>query len=1008
MITINNTIPGLIKNIEVKGNTYQDPNNLTKIISSGIDNGDGTYKMSILSCGENLDNSTLEVGIISSSTGENASASDYLRTKEFVRCNSDTQMYFSNTGKGVDLIFFYDKDKKFIGKTNVGQRSFMTPSNCYYIRYRFVANLVDMVSNRKLQEGTVATPYTPYEETRCDIKLPCQLEKVGDIADRLYFDKEENAWCIDKKNVSDSFDGSENWKQDATNELYTSFLLTGTKFKRALSLLNNYSSYVSNPNFQLMNCVMIGGNDGDLLVMIDKSFLGDDFSVNGFKNKLKTKNLIVKGIAFTSEKIVLPQSEQIKLNSFANKTHIYTISGEVNATVKATVSKSLASTVQANTNEINILSSKIADIEGLKETQDFSYETDKGYLVCKGTQTGVVKDLKIYGKSLNNLENKNNLGIGSASASNNYCVDTGTTKGCSARVEVGKEYTIIRFSNSNRFQICGFENTPENNMNILTIKEYSIGGDATNRHNIVKIKIDSSNVNYIQCYLSNTGENVNCLILEGDHTQNPPQYFEGIASVGNGNEIEVLSNNENYFNFNNFYYKKDSISYEIEDSNTIKVSKINGSSYDYVGFRLKLIPNKKYSIGANLTMSDNCGIGIKDVNGTGLVGDVTMITNKRDFVVPTDGIVEIRFYPTLGTTGNATMVANNIFIKSFENTNNFVKTKQDKKPILFKDTDNTWKPVTELRGIDLNSCDTIENGKLKNRIKKTLLNGVENYVSDAVVNQVKTIAFALNITDRKVDVNRDNIISDKFKTLGVNFTSDEEGIFGYGGGSGFVIRINRDRLETQDIQGFKKWLQLNNVTIIYELSQEIVYEVNPLDLESYDNETMILFGSGVIAPYASWKITSHAANIIKNQGQRLTRLENDFYKYTVIQNRIMLDSRYAADNATFKIDTSIYSSNNVTASNLHASICEVKETHQDIKYDFDLYKLIKRNILVGKDNYDRAWMEECITFYWMDFKISDQMHAELNEIIENQYNPPVDMTPIEPPMEDVVEEIPQA
>src|SRR5699024_2624856 len=54
MLTINNTIDGAIQDIEIKGNTVQDPDNLADIKSVGELQEDGTYKMSILSCGKNL------------------------------------------------------------------------------------------------------------------------------------------------------------------------------------------------------------------------------------------------------------------------------------------------------------------------------------------------------------------------------------------------------------------------------------------------------------------------------------------------------------------------------------------------------------------------------------------------------------------------------------------------------------------------------------------------------------------------------------------------------------------------------------------------------------------------------------------------------------------------------------------------------------------------------------------------------------------------------------------
>src|SRR5699024_5129547 len=47
---------GAIQDIQILGNTVQDPNNLADIKSVGVLQEDGTYKMSILSCGKNLFN----------------------------------------------------------------------------------------------------------------------------------------------------------------------------------------------------------------------------------------------------------------------------------------------------------------------------------------------------------------------------------------------------------------------------------------------------------------------------------------------------------------------------------------------------------------------------------------------------------------------------------------------------------------------------------------------------------------------------------------------------------------------------------------------------------------------------------------------------------------------------------------------------------------------------------------------------------------------------------------
>lgn len=99
-----------------------------------------------------------------------------------------------------------------------------------------------------------------YREDKEELLLPCQLEKIGDSTDRLYYDKEEKAWCIYK--VSQS-------------------------------------------------------------------------------------------------KIVLPITFTISLNSFYGTTNLYMVSGEVEGTIKAKVSKSLGASVSSLNDKADVLIDKI-------------------------------------------------------------------------------------------------------------------------------------------------------------------------------------------------------------------------------------------------------------------------------------------------------------------------------------------------------------------------------------------------------------------------------------------------------------------------------------------------------------------------------------------------------------------------------------------------------------------------------------------------------------------------
>src|SRR5699024_4888505 len=217
MLTINNTIDGAIQDIEIKGNTVQDPNNLADIKSVGELQEDGTYKMSILSCGKNLFDKSMLSDYISG-TDSDGSIINYdktlnqkltnLKFKEGKQYTFSVKCKETIGSKNPRFIFVYTD-----GTTSNISHPVTTSMKTYsatstagktidYISVSYSAyggNWVVDLSSIQLEEGTVATDYEPYQENKCDILLPCQLEKVGDMSDRLYYDDVEKAWCIEKK-----------------------------------------------------------------------------------------------------------------------------------------------------------------------------------------------------------------------------------------------------------------------------------------------------------------------------------------------------------------------------------------------------------------------------------------------------------------------------------------------------------------------------------------------------------------------------------------------------------------------------------------------------------------------------------------------------------------------------------------------------------------------------------------------------------------------------------------
>lgn len=159
-------------------------------------------------------------------------------------------------------------------------------------------------------------------------------------------------------------------------------------------------------------------------------------------------------------------------------------------------------------------------------------------------------------------------------------------------------------------------------------------------------------------------------------------------------------------------------------------------------------------------------------------------------------------------------------------------------------------------------------------------------------------------------------------------------------------------------------------TTVKPLSQEKIYECTNMDLITYNGETNYIVESGAIVPKTTLKVHNNISNVVSLLQKKVSLLESNVTSYMITQNRLMLASRYNADTVSFKVDVASFS--------------------DTFEYDNDLYELILNNVLVGKDNYNREYIENLIRFYWMDFVISDEMYSTLFEIIEEQHDPKIE------------------
>lgn len=691
--------------------------------------------------------------------------------------------------------------------------------------------------------------------------------------------------------------------------------------------------------------------------------------------KIETNTAINSMTAKTDEKIT---DVNIALAAGTKDLEVKEARKDANGVVHDTLDERLKSDLIVGDKSLKDF---VIDMNGMKETQDLAYETDKDYLVCKDTINGVAKDLKVCGKSLvqvypqlplNEQNYLYNVGLNGVVKEGDYITVTGN----------GTHYidAQLRFSKNELFkpstEYTFFVEIVSNNM----IGKFDFNVDYLNRsmftakfgieEGFVGTKIIKATTKDIAWFNDNTIENKTILrtqastlntgsikyriwALEGSHDEVVP-FFKGIASVGNGNEIEVLSRNKNI--------AKEIVAGTI---NTTTGEYMDNSNVNRLN-KVRILPNTKYTFSKNNTpRACNKYFYDKDNKFIGTINGV-----DSTFITPTNAYYISLTWGTIIEDGNYQLEMGGI-------ATSYVKPIEDKKPILFKDTGGTWKPVTELRGIDLNNCDSIENGLFNKLISLETVSDKNTFTLRSQDGGTLTNCFEVNEPLTNCNVSDTNFIGlcDKFKTYnwtGINglVTSDEEGVTIL---SNKKIRFRILKSKANSVEELKTYLTNNNFNILRLLENKLTYEVNPLDLESFYNITLWLIRSGVIAPPASFKITSSLPNFVKNVDTRVKRMENDFYKYTVTQNRMQLGTTYSSDRTTFRVDTATFST---------------EKAKQDL--DYDLFRLLKHNILVGPHNYDKAEMENMMDFYVSVGKIDYNMWDELYMLIEEQHNPPVE------------------
>ena len=302
-----------------------------------------------------------------------------------------------------------------------------------------------------------------------------------------------------------------------------------------IHISNKLASYTSN---ELWNTDIEGidiKSDGVIHIRLSKTKATDLASAREW---LSNNNIELYYITAQPQFIPLPHDQQIKLRTFASKTNI-SFGCEIEPTLKASVPKSIGATVNTHSEQIDNLSKELDRVKKLEESATSTVTTESDFTIVEATSNGYFDDVKLEGKTLVNLNDipsgfiVNDRGDICYIPNGNYLHN----------IKPDTLYTFIVYGMNSKFN--GMYTIPDMMEGILRM------------NNGVGVFRSKSVIDYSKTrnpHIYGTGITVEdasklkLVILEGDHTQNPPEFFEGIKSVGQDvDDITITTTNAPMF-----------------------------------------------------------------------------------------------------------------------------------------------------------------------------------------------------------------------------------------------------------------------------------------------------------------------------------------------------------------------------------------------------------------------------------------------------------------------------
>ncbi|MDK0576497.1 hypothetical protein P5F02_05630 [Clostridium perfringens] len=368
------------------------------------------------------------------------------------------------------------------------------------------------------------------------------------------------------------------------------------------------------------------------------------------------------------------------------------------------------------------------------------------------------------------------------------------------------------------------------------------------------------------------------MVLEGDWTNKTiPQYFEGIKSFGQQEDkISILPTGKNLAKLD---LSNKNIT-PFEDGYRLDCLALYRGDEDIFDLKGKYKENTQYVLSYYGKILDNSNannyrIRVYYTDNTYTDGVVTGNKYEKRIIKTLSGKT---VYKIIGYYGamNGDFIVKDVMLEEGTQATQYEPYKCNKKDILIKE------PLRSVGNIQ----DVLyeDNGQVKiNRYSKQyLITGDENIQTNSNFYTNKTLFFFFDLQNANKKSSSINICN-RFPSYptdmrGIIKNQQGEGCFIGDNNSGLVqFYINKDKLTTPNVDGFKEWLKANPTTIVYQLATptvEIVENCVDINLKTFGEKTYVSF-ENALSGTSSFKAPVDSAGTIARLNRENRDLEEE-------------------------------------------------------------------------------------------------------------------------------------